>query len=86
VDVAPDKFVNEIKAKSADILALSALLTTTMPMMKPTRSTLVKAGIHDRVKVLVGGAPVSQAYADQIGADGDAPDAGSACKLAKSFL
>ena len=57
-----------------------------MPMMKETVSALVKAGIRDRVKVLVGGAPVSQAYADQIGADGYAPDAGSAAKLAKSFL
>jgi 5-methyltetrahydrofolate--homocysteine methyltransferase len=86
VDVAPDKFVNELKAKSANILALSALLTTTMPMMKETVAALVKAGIRDSVKVLVGGAPVSQAYADQIGADGYAPDAGSAAKLAKSFL
>jgi 5-methyltetrahydrofolate--homocysteine methyltransferase len=86
VDVVPDKFVNEVKAKGANILALSALLTTTMPMMKETVSALVKAGIRDRVKVLVGGAPVSQAYADQIGADGYAPDAGSAAKLARSFL
>jgi len=86
VDIAPDKFVEGIKAKGANILALSALLTTTMPMMKETVSALVKAGIRDRVKVLVGGAPVSQAYADQIGADGYAPDAGSAAKLARSFL
>jgi 5-methyltetrahydrofolate--homocysteine methyltransferase len=55
-------------------------------MEKETVSALVKAGIRDRVKVLVGGAPVSQAYADQIGADGYAPDAGSAAKLARSFL
>jgi 5-methyltetrahydrofolate--homocysteine methyltransferase len=86
VDIAPDKFVEGIQAKGANILALSALLTTTMPMMKETVSALVKAGIRDRVKVLVGGAPVSQAYADQIGADGYAPDAGSAAKLARSFL
>jgi len=86
VDVAPDKFVNEIKAKGANILALSALLTTTMPMMKETVAAVAKAGIRDKVKILVGGAPVSQAYADQIGADGYAPDAGSASKLAKSFL
>jgi 5-methyltetrahydrofolate--homocysteine methyltransferase len=86
VDIAPDKFVEGIKAKGANILALSALLTTTMPMMKETVSALVKAGIRDRVKILVGGAPVSQSYADQIGADGYAPDAGSAAKLAKSFL
>jgi 5-methyltetrahydrofolate--homocysteine methyltransferase len=86
VDITPDKFVEGIMEKGANILALSALLTTTMPMMKETVSALVKAGIRDRVKVLVGGAPVSQAYADQIGADGYAPDAGSAAKLAKSFL
>ena len=86
VDIAPDTFVEGIKAKGANILALSALLTTTLPMMKETVSALVKAGIRDRVKVLIGGAPVSQAYADQIGADGYAPDAGSAAKLAKSFL
>jgi 5-methyltetrahydrofolate--homocysteine methyltransferase len=86
VDVAPDKFVNEIKAKGANILALSALLTTTMPMMKETVAAVAKAGIRDKVKILVGGAPVSQAYANQIGADGYAPDAGSASKLAKSFL
>ena len=86
VDVPPDKFVNEIQAKNANILALSALLTTTMPMMKETVAAVTKAGIRGKVKILVGGAPVSQAYAAEIGADGYAPDAGSAAKLAKSFL
>jgi 5-methyltetrahydrofolate--homocysteine methyltransferase len=86
VDIAPDKFVEVIQAKGANILALSALLTTTMPMMKETLAAVTKAGIRDKVKILVGGAPVNQAYADQIGADGYAPDAGSAAKLAKSFL
>jgi 5-methyltetrahydrofolate--homocysteine methyltransferase len=86
VDVAPDKFVSELKAKNANILALSALLTTTMPMMKETVAAVAKAGIRDQVKILVGGAPVTQAYAKEIGADGYAPDAGSASKLAKSFL
>ncbi len=86
VDVAPEKFVNELKAKNANILALSALLTTTMPMMKETVAAVAKAGIRDQVKILVGGAPVTQAYATEIGADGYAPDAGSASKLAKSLL
>jgi len=86
VDVAPDKFVNEIKAKYANILALSALLTTTMPMMKETVAAVTNAGIREKVKILVGGAPVTQAYAIEIGADGYAPDAGSATRLAKSLL
>jgi 5-methyltetrahydrofolate--homocysteine methyltransferase len=86
VDVAPEKFVNEIKARNANILGLSALLTTTMPMMKETVAAVVKAGIRDKVKILVGGAPVTQSYATEIGADGYAPDAGSATKLAKSLL
>ena len=86
VDVAPDKFVNEIKAKNANILALSALLTTTMPMMKETIAAIAKAEIREKVKIMVGGAPVTQSYAAEIGADGYAPDAGSAARLAKSLL
>ncbi len=86
VDVAPDKFVSELKARNANILALSALLTTTMPMMKETVAAVAKAGIRDKVRILVGGAPVTQAYAKEIGADGYAPDAGSASKLAKSLM
>jgi 5-methyltetrahydrofolate--homocysteine methyltransferase len=86
VDVTPDKFVNEIKSKNANILALSALLTTTMPMMKETVAAVANAGIREKVKILVGGAPVTQAYAIEIGADGYAPDAGSATRLAKSLL
>jgi len=86
VDVAPEKFVSEVKARGANILALSGLLTTTMPMMKETLAAVAKAGIRDKVKILVGGAPVTQAYATEIGADGYAPDAGSAARLAKSLL
>jgi 5-methyltetrahydrofolate--homocysteine methyltransferase len=86
VDVAPDKFVNEIKTKNANILALSALLTTTMPMMKETVAAVANAGIREKVKILVGGAPVTQSFAMEIGADGYAPDAGSATRLAKSLL
>jgi len=86
VDIAPERFVQEISEKNADILALSALLTTTMPMMKETVAAIAKAGMRDRVKIMVGGAPVSQAFAEQIGADGYAPDAGSAARLAKSLM
>jgi 5-methyltetrahydrofolate--homocysteine methyltransferase len=84
-DVPPDKFVEEIKDKDADILCLTALLTTTMQMMKTTISALAESGLRDKVKVMVGGAPVTQDFADQIGADGYAHDAGSATKLAKAL-
>jgi len=84
-DISPDKFVEEIKDKGANILGLSALLTTTMPMMKTTISALAESGLRDKVKVMVGGAPVTQDFADQIGADGYAHDAGSATKLAKAL-
>jgi 5-methyltetrahydrofolate--homocysteine methyltransferase len=83
VDIAPEDFVAQIKEKNAKIVCLSALLTTTMPMMKLTVDAIVKAGLRDQVKIMVGGAPVTQAFADEIGADGFAPDAGSASKLAK---
>jgi 5-methyltetrahydrofolate--homocysteine methyltransferase len=86
VDIPPDKFVEAVKATEANVLALSALLTTTMPMMKETIGALTKAGIRDKVKIIVGGAPVNQAFADQIGADGFAADAGSASRLAKSMI
>lgn len=85
VDIAPDQFVSAVKEKNANLLCLSALLTTTMPMMKSTIEALVESGIRDNVKVLVGGAPVTQGFADDIGADGYAPDAGSAAKLARSL-
>ncbi len=85
VDIEPDEFVAQIKEKNASIVCLSALLTTTMPMMKQTVDAIVEAGIRDNVKILVGGAPVTQAFADEIKADGFAADAGSAAKLAKSL-
>ena len=78
VDVEPEKFVAEVKEKNAGVLCLSALLTTTMPMMKQTIDMLSEKGLRDQVKVMIGGAPVSQDYADEIGADGYASDAGSA--------
>ena len=86
VDIAPENFVAQIKEKNAQIVCLSALLTTTMPMMKQTIDAIVESGLRDQVKILVGGAPVTQAFADEIGADGFAADAGSASKLAKSFV
>ena len=86
VDIPPEDFVAQIKENNARIVCLSALLTTTMPMMKQTIDAIVEAGIRNQVKILVGGAPVTKAFADDIGADGFAPDAGSAAKLAKSLV
>ena len=86
VDIPPEDFVSRIKETNAKIVCLSALLTTTMPMMKQTIDAIVEAGLRDQVKILVGGAPVTQSFADEIGADGFAPDAGSAAKLAKSLI
>jgi 5-methyltetrahydrofolate--homocysteine methyltransferase len=85
-DISPDTFIEEIKDKDSDMLCLSALLTTTMPMMKTTIDALSKNGLREQVKVMIGGAPVTQDFADQIGADGYAHDAGSATKLAKALL
>ena len=85
VDIDPDEFIAQIKAKNAQIVCLSALLTTTMPVMKQTVEAIVESGLRDQVKILVGGAPVNQAFADEIGADGFAPDAGSAAKMAKAL-
>lgn len=86
VDVAPEKFIEAIKEHNADILAMSALLTTTMPSMKLTIDALTEANLRDKVKVMVGGAPVTQEWAEEIGADGYAPDAASAVDKAKELL
>jgi len=86
VDIDPAAFIQAIKDNDADILALSALLTTTMPMMEQTIKSVEASGLRDKVKILVGGAPVNQSFADEIGADGYAPDAGSASKLAKQLM
>jgi 5-methyltetrahydrofolate--homocysteine methyltransferase len=85
VDIPPEDFVSRIRETNAKIVCLSALLTTTMPMMKQTIDAIVGAGLRNQVKILVGGAPVTQSFADEIGADGFAPDAGSAAKLAKGL-
>jgi 5-methyltetrahydrofolate--homocysteine methyltransferase len=84
VDVGPEKFVEQVKAANAQLIGISALLTTTMPGMEKTIKALKDAGIP--VKVMIGGAPVTQDYADKIGADGYAPDAASAVDLAKSLV
>lgn len=86
VDIAPEEFVAQIKTINADILCLSALLTTTMPMMRKTIEVVKESGLRDSVKIMVGGAPVTQSFASEIGADAFAPDAGSAAKGAKALL
>lgn len=83
VNVTPEQFVAAVKDKGARIVALSALLTTTMPAMKTTVEALKQAGVRDQVKVLIGGAPISQRFADEIGADGYAESAAGAVGLAK---
>ncbi|MBI1892742.1 MAG: corrinoid protein, partial [Candidatus Rokubacteria bacterium] len=74
-DVAPEAFVAAVEEHQANIVGISALMTTTMPAMKRTIDALIKAGLRERVKVMVGGAPVTQAFANEIGADGYAKDA-----------
>jgi 5-methyltetrahydrofolate--homocysteine methyltransferase len=86
VDVSPEKFVEAVQGGTARIVGLSALLTTTMPAMKDTIEALKEAGLRDRVAVLIGGAPVTQDYADEIGADGYAPDAASAVDKANELM
>jgi 5-methyltetrahydrofolate--homocysteine methyltransferase len=85
-DVMPEKIVAVVKEFSPDIVALSALLTTTMPNMKVTIEALKVANLRDKVKVIIGGAPVTEVYTQQIGADGYAPDASRAVKLAKDLI
>ncbi len=85
-DVAPEKFVAAVAEHNADIVGISALMTTTMPGMKRTIDALAKAGLRDRVKVMIGGAPVSQAFADEIGADGYAKDSTLAVLKAKALM
>ncbi len=85
-NVETEKFISTAKENNAGIIALSALLTTTMPVMKDIVDGLESAGIRDKVKVLVGGAPVTEEYAKEIGADGYGSDAGSAVRIAKSLV
>ena len=86
VNVAPEVFVEKINEHKPDIVGFSAFLTTTMPMFKANINALEKAGIRDNVIVMVGGAPVTQEYADKVGADGYAADASTAVRLAKDLI
>ncbi len=86
VDVAPERFVEAVADKDVSIVALSALLTTTMPAMKAVVDELTRAGVRDRVKVMIGGAPVTERYAEEVGADGYAPTAAGAVLLARKIL
>jgi 5-methyltetrahydrofolate--homocysteine methyltransferase len=85
-DVAPQRFVDEAREQKANIIAMSALLTTTMLNMQTVIQALQESGIRDSVKVMVGGAPVTKEFAAQIGADGYAPDASQAARVALSYF
>jgi len=86
VDVSPEKFVETAKERDAQIIAMSALLTTTMPGMKTTVETLEKAGLKGKIKTMIGGAPVTQRYADDIGADGFSDNASGAVRVARQLV
>ena len=85
-DVSPQQFVNAVKEHSAGLVGLSALLTVTMPSMKSTIDALEEAGLRDQVKVMVGGAPLSQEYAEEIHADGYADNAAAAVRTAQQLV
>jgi len=86
IDVPPGKFAEIVQAKGADIIAMSSLLTTSMGAMKDTIKLLKDSGVRDKVKIIVGGAPITQSFADAIGADGYAKDAATAVDRAKELL
>ncbi|MBZ0303272.1 MAG: corrinoid protein [Anaerolineae bacterium] len=86
VNAEPQKFVDAVQQQQVNVVAMSALLTTTMTRMKDTITALDAAGVRGKVKVIIGGAPITQAYADEIGADGYAPDASQAVNLTKRLL
>ena len=86
VNVAPERFVEEVQKHEPDIVGFSAFLTTTMPMFKANINALQKAGLRDQVIVMVGGALVTKEYADAVGADGYAADASTAVRLAKALI
>lgn len=86
IDVPAEKFVEAAASGEYEIVAMSALLTTTMPAIKEVIEALTAAGVREKVKVMIGGAPVTQAYADEIGADGYSSDAASAADLAKRLI
>jgi 5-methyltetrahydrofolate--homocysteine methyltransferase len=86
IDVSPEKFVEAVKSSKADVVGLSALLTITMPLMKEVVESLQESGIRNTVKVLVGGAPVTEQFAKEIGADGYAPDAHTAVEQVRELV
>jgi 5-methyltetrahydrofolate--homocysteine methyltransferase len=86
VNVSPEQFVAAVKEKGANIVAMSALLTTTMPSMKTTIEALKQSGVREKVKVIIGGAPITQKYADEIGADGFSESAAGAVTAAKKAM
>jgi 5-methyltetrahydrofolate--homocysteine methyltransferase len=86
VNVPPEKFVEQVEEHKPEIVGFSAFLTTTMPMFKANINALQKAGLRDKVIVMVGGAPVTQEYADAVGADGYAADASTAVRKAKELI
>jgi 5-methyltetrahydrofolate--homocysteine methyltransferase len=86
IDVPPEKFIEAVTEQGAQVVAMSALLTTTMPSMKTTIDALKEAGVAEKIKTVIGGAPVTQRYADEIGADGYARDAASGADKAKELV
>ena len=86
VNVSPEQFVAAVKEKDANIVAMSALLTTTMPSMKTTIEALKQSGVREKVKVIIGGAPITQKYANEIGADGFSESAAGAVAAAKKAM
>lgn len=86
VDVGPEKILAALQVKKADVVALSALLTTTMPYMRTVIDELKKAGVREQIKVIIGGAPVTQRFADEIGADGYSDNANGAVSLARRLV
>ena len=86
VDVTPDQFVAAVKDQNVNLIGLSALLTTTMPSMKDIIGALETAGVRGQVKVMIGGAPVTQQYADEIGADAYGDNAGAAVNMARGLV
>ncbi len=86
VDVPVEKFVQAVQEETPDIVAMSALLTTTMQVMKQTIEALIQTGLRDKIKIIIGGAPVTEAFAREIGADGFSSDASRAVSVAKSLV
>ena len=85
IDIPPETIVDAIRENQSNMLGLSALLTTTMPMIRTTIDEIKESGLRDQIKIIIGGAPVDRQFADDVGADGYAPDASSATHLARSL-